>query len=227
MLGTVTVKLQPLENVCVLHDSYNLSEGKKAVGGMLELKIRVRDPLLAKQVEDVKEKWLVIDSFDRVTAPVSTTTHTAPLMTRVLSHMSYTDLEVLKYERQLLDQRVQKLKGKLTKSEELTMQQKSKLLAKQVEDTRRELTEGGLKVVTAYMEAIKRTKAVYQTEAKAMVSQGNRDKAHILLNKKNLVEREARQLTIYSLPPEVKSTHHLFPSTRSQLTIYFLPPEVN
>ena len=82
-------------------------------------------------------------------------------------------------------------------------------------------------VCAAYMEAIKRTKAVYQTEAKAMVSQGNRDKAHILLNKKNLVEREASQLTIYSLPPEVKSTHHLFPSTRSQLTIYFLPPEVN
>ena len=25
MLGTVTVKLQPLENVCVLHDSYNVS----------------------------------------------------------------------------------------------------------------------------------------------------------------------------------------------------------
>ena len=62
------------------------------MGGMLELKIRVRDPLLAKQVEDVKEKWLVIDSFDRVTAPVSTATPTAPLMTRVLSHMSYTDL---------------------------------------------------------------------------------------------------------------------------------------
>lgn len=38
---------------------------------MLELKIRVRDPLLAKQVEEVKEKWLVIDSFDRVTTHVS------------------------------------------------------------------------------------------------------------------------------------------------------------
>ena len=38
---------------------------------------------------------------------------------------------------------VQKLKGKLTKSEELTMQQKSKLLAKQVEDTRNELRDGG------------------------------------------------------------------------------------
>ena len=53
------------------------------MGGMLELKIRVRDPLLAKQVEDVKEKWLIIDSFDRVTAPVSTATPTDPLMTRV------------------------------------------------------------------------------------------------------------------------------------------------
>lgn len=37
---------------------------------------------------------------------------------------------------------VQKLKGKLNKSEELTMQQKSKLLAKQVEDTRSALREG-------------------------------------------------------------------------------------
>ena len=42
---------------------------------------------------------------------------------------------------------VQKLKGKLTKSEELTMQQKSKLLAKQVEDTRNELRDGGVAVI--------------------------------------------------------------------------------
>jgi hypothetical protein len=33
------------------------------VGGKLEVKMRIRDPFKSKQVEEVKEKWLVIDQF--------------------------------------------------------------------------------------------------------------------------------------------------------------------
>jgi len=40
-------------------------EGRKAVGGKLEVKIRIRDPYVTKQVEEVKEKWLIIDQFER------------------------------------------------------------------------------------------------------------------------------------------------------------------
>lgn len=40
-------------------------EGRKSVGGKLEVKIRIRDPLKSKQVDEVKEKWLVIDQFIR------------------------------------------------------------------------------------------------------------------------------------------------------------------
>ena len=40
-------------------------DGRKTVGGKLEVKIRIRDPLKTKQVEEVKEKWLVIDQFIR------------------------------------------------------------------------------------------------------------------------------------------------------------------
>ncbi|KAI0228023.1 Coiled-coil and C2 domain-containing protein 1-like [Lamellibrachia satsuma] len=189
VLGSVTVKLQPLENICVLHDSYNLSEGKKTVGGMLEVKIRVRDPLLGKQVEEVKEKWLVIDSFDRLATHVGMNSDNVS-SSPVSPQHTYTSMEVLKYEKQLLDQRVQKLKGKLNKSEELTMQQKSKLLAKQVEDTRSALREGEVNNMRAYMEAIQRSQAGYQEEAKVMLAQGNRDKAQILLTKKKLVEKE-------------------------------------
>lgn len=36
-------------------------EGRKTVG-KIELKIKIRDPILRKQVEHVEEKWLVIDS---------------------------------------------------------------------------------------------------------------------------------------------------------------------
>lgn len=40
-----------------------VTDGRKTVGGKLEVKIRIRDPFKSKQVEETKEKWLVIDQF--------------------------------------------------------------------------------------------------------------------------------------------------------------------
>ena len=45
-------------------------DGRKSVGGKLEVKVRVRDPFKTKQVDEVKEKWLVIDQFLRTQASV-------------------------------------------------------------------------------------------------------------------------------------------------------------
>ena len=50
---------------------FQLMDGRKAVGGKLEVKIRVRDPFVTKQVEEVKEKWLVIDHFERQLPPAA------------------------------------------------------------------------------------------------------------------------------------------------------------
>lgn len=61
LIGTVVVKLQLLETKCMLHDSFDVMDGRKTTGGKLEVKLRVRDPILTKQVEQVQEKWLVID----------------------------------------------------------------------------------------------------------------------------------------------------------------------
>ena len=36
-------------------------DGRKPVGGKVEVKVRIRNPILTKQVEQVQEKWLVID----------------------------------------------------------------------------------------------------------------------------------------------------------------------
>ncbi|XP_076625020.1 lethal (2) giant discs 1 isoform X2 [Colletes latitarsis] len=61
LLGTVTVKLQPLETQCILHDSFPLMDGRKRTGGKLELKIRLRNPILTKQIEQNTDRWLIID----------------------------------------------------------------------------------------------------------------------------------------------------------------------
>lgn len=62
LLGTVSIKLVDLESKCSIHDSFDLMEGRKARGGKLEVSVRMRDPLLVKQIEEVREKWLVIGS---------------------------------------------------------------------------------------------------------------------------------------------------------------------
>lgn len=40
-----------------------MDEKKRMVGGKLEVKVRVRNPIVAKQLEKVTERWLVIDGF--------------------------------------------------------------------------------------------------------------------------------------------------------------------
>jgi coiled-coil and C2 domain-containing protein 1 len=38
-------------------------EGRKATSGKIEVKIRVRDPLVNKEVKIIEQKWLIIDNF--------------------------------------------------------------------------------------------------------------------------------------------------------------------
>jgi len=65
---------------CVHALVLQLMDGRKAVGGKLEVKIRIRDPYVTKQVEEVKEKWLVIDHFDRQLPPAAASEVNIPLL---------------------------------------------------------------------------------------------------------------------------------------------------
>ncbi|XP_037297834.1 coiled-coil and C2 domain-containing protein 1-like isoform X2 [Manduca sexta] len=62
LLGAVSVKLAPLETHATLHDAYPLMDGRRPAGGSLEVKVRVRTPLLHQEVENTTHRWLVIDN---------------------------------------------------------------------------------------------------------------------------------------------------------------------
>ncbi|KAH1003110.1 coiled-coil and C2 domain-containing protein 1-like isoform X2 [Dendroctonus ponderosae] len=61
LLGSVNLKLQPLETVCELHDSFELMDGRRKTGGKLEVRLRLRSPIVTQQVEQIQEKWLIVD----------------------------------------------------------------------------------------------------------------------------------------------------------------------
>ena len=46
-------------------------KGRKVIGGKIEVKLRIREPLTDKDVEILTQKWLVIDAFVAPTNRVS------------------------------------------------------------------------------------------------------------------------------------------------------------
>ncbi|XP_045538223.1 coiled-coil and C2 domain-containing protein 1-like isoform X2 [Papilio machaon] len=62
LLATAAVKLAPLETQVTLNEAYPLMDGRRPAGGSLEVKLRVRTPLLQQQMEKSSHRWLVIDS---------------------------------------------------------------------------------------------------------------------------------------------------------------------
>ncbi|KAK6729074.1 hypothetical protein RB195_006245 [Necator americanus] len=62
LLGTCEWKLERLESNALLEESLPLKEGRKAVGGLLTLKIRIREPLGDAKLTTAQHRWLVLDN---------------------------------------------------------------------------------------------------------------------------------------------------------------------
>lgn len=58
-LGAISLKLSDLETKCTIHEVIPFVEGRKALHARLEVKVKIREPFLAKQIEEIKEKWIV------------------------------------------------------------------------------------------------------------------------------------------------------------------------
>lgn len=186
LLGTVNVKLQPLEDKCIIHESYDLMEGRKTVGGKLEVKIRLRDPLKNKQVDEVKEKWLVIDQFIRTVGSKSQAEVKAPK-----THSEGTIcMEVLRFEKQMLDKQIFQLKDSLSVSQTQALKHKSALIEEKLELQQKKLREGGIEAWKAYLAAVQKEAIGLEQEARQFAKLGDVHKAEMFMNKKKHAEKE-------------------------------------
>lgn len=116
LLGTATIKMADLENHAEAHTSFDLHEGRKVIGGRLETRLRLREPLGGRQVEETREKWLVIDAASR---PASATTLSADPKPVSSSTQS---IEVMKYERDLLAQELRNRRSQLSPAAQDSLQ---------------------------------------------------------------------------------------------------------
>ncbi|MEE6495546.1 hypothetical protein FKM82_002077 [Ascaphus truei] len=59
-VGSANVKLDKLETQCEIREIVEVFDGRKATGGKLEVKVRLREPLSGQDLQTVSEKWLVM-----------------------------------------------------------------------------------------------------------------------------------------------------------------------
>ncbi|KAM6972520.1 coiled-coil and C2 domain-containing protein 1A [Aplochiton taeniatus] len=61
VVGNAQLKLEALENQCDLREVIEVLDGRKATGGKLEVRVKIREPLGGVQLQTTTEKWLVLD----------------------------------------------------------------------------------------------------------------------------------------------------------------------
>uniref|UniRef100_A0A8L0DJI0 C2 domain-containing protein n=1 Tax=Oncorhynchus mykiss TaxID=8022 RepID=A0A8L0DJI0_ONCMY len=68
VLGNAQLKLDSLENQCDIRQIIEVLDGRKATGGKLEVRVKIREPLGGAQLQITTEKWLVLDP-EPITTP--------------------------------------------------------------------------------------------------------------------------------------------------------------
>ncbi|XP_074661953.1 coiled-coil and C2 domain-containing protein 1-like [Tubulanus polymorphus] len=184
-LGSISVKLQPLEDKCEIHECLDLLDGRRPCGGKLEVKIRVRDPFINKQIENIEHKWLILDSIMR-----------SPPTGGATGGSSAQSIEVLKYEKKLLDEKIEKNREKLSPSQIENLSRASSKLENQATEIQSQIRKQGTDGYRSYAKNIQSLISIYANEAQLQLKSQNREKAQVNLTKKKIVEREI--LTINS-----------------------------
>ena len=193
LLATASLKLEPLMSKFEVYESMDLYDGRRPCGGRLEVKMRIRDPIVGKQVEEVTEKWLVIDRFfgDPPKRVVDTSGGGAASS---LPAPDIFSVEVVRYEMRLIDEQLQSLKGRLTEAQEKALMTKRQQMQSKIEKRQSLLKQGGVAAYKTYLSQIVNLIPEMHNEARTLAAQGNRDKAKIMLTKKKVVEQEATAL---------------------------------
>lgn len=69
VVGTAQVKLEALENNCDFREFIEVMDGRKATGGKLEVRVKIREPVSGAHLQPVTEKWLVLEPASPLSPP--------------------------------------------------------------------------------------------------------------------------------------------------------------
>ncbi|XP_029362953.1 coiled-coil and C2 domain-containing protein 1A isoform X2 [Echeneis naucrates] len=207
LVGTAQLKLEALENHCDFREIIEVMDGRKATGGKLEVRVKIREPLSGADLQPVTEKWLVLEPVsslsppekqkERAPSPRSKPRHEASSRN---SHPNNSppqyklhSFSLLNYDRERLERKIAECRmNRRDPPYDLIHQHKDITHRLQWQKSQLERASPGL--LTEYENVLQRFSQGLSESVRKYSSQGNRDAAKDALGRLKMVDNELESL---------------------------------
>lgn len=213
VVGTAQLKLEALENHCSVREIIEVMDGRKATGGKLEVRVKIREPLSGVDLQPVTEKWLVLEPVttlspperqkERAPSPRSKPRHEASSGSSGSSRSSHSSnsppqyklhsFSLLGYDRDRLERKLAEYK-KARRDPPSDLVHQHKEITHRLQWQKSQLEKGNASLAD-YENVLRRLAQGLGDSVKKFSSQGNRDAARDALGRMKMVESELESLT--------------------------------
>ncbi|XP_053712187.1 coiled-coil and C2 domain-containing protein 1A-like [Synchiropus splendidus] len=207
LVGTAQLKLEPLENHCDLREIIDVMDGRKATGGKLEVRVKIREPISGVDFNSVTEKWVVLEPVSslspperqkqRAPSPRSKPRHESSSRS---SHQDHSppryklhSFSLLNYDRERLERKLAEYrKNRRDPPSDLIHQHKE--IIHRLQWQKAQLERGSPSLLSEYENVLRRFVQGLTDSVKKYSSQDNRDAAKDALGRLKMVENELDSL---------------------------------
>ncbi|XP_048870721.1 coiled-coil and C2 domain-containing protein 1A [Brienomyrus brachyistius] len=200
VVGNAQLKLDSLETQCEIRQLLEVLDGRKATGGRLEVRVKIREPLGSPQLQTVTEKWLVLD-------PITTPPAAVPApkskprpqndhdknASRSPPQYKFHSFSLLQYDKDRIEHKIKEYKrNRMEPPTELLQQHRD--TSQRLQWQKAHLERAPPAVFAEYDAALCRLAQGLSEGVKKFSSQGNRDAAKDALGRLKMVETEIEAL---------------------------------
>ncbi|KAF0037716.1 hypothetical protein F2P81_010590 [Scophthalmus maximus] len=205
VVGTAQLKLEALENHCDIREIIEVMDGRKATGGKLEVRVKIREPLSGVDLQPVTEKWLVLEPVSSLSTPEKQKERAPSPRSKprheVSSRSSHPNnsppqyklhsFSLLNYDRERLERKIAEYrKNRRDPPSDLVHQLKE--VTHRLQWQKAQLERASPALLTEYETVLRHFVKGLADSVKKYSSQGNRDAAKDALGRLKMVESEVR-----------------------------------
>ncbi|KAM4594546.1 coiled-coil and C2 domain-containing protein 1A [Fundulus diaphanus] len=206
-VGTAQLKLEALENHCDIREIIEVMDGRKATGGKLEVRVKIREPLSGLDLQQTTEKWYVLEPASTLSPPEKQKEQAPSPRSKPKhessgrsSHPSSSppqyklhSFSLLNYDKERLERKIADYrKNHSDPPSDLVHQHKEVMHRLQWQKAQLERASPAL--LTEYEEVLRRFVQGLSESVKKYSSQGNREAAKDALGRMKMVENELESL---------------------------------
>ncbi|XP_053333249.1 coiled-coil and C2 domain-containing protein 1A [Clarias gariepinus] len=207
IVGNAQMKLEGLENQCEIREIIDVLDGRKATGGKLDVRVRVREPLGGVQLQSVTEKWIVVDppaitpdrerARERAPSPKS-----KPRNDHGKSHVQPShsppqyklhSFSLLNYDKERVEKKIGEYK-KNRRDPPPDLLNQHKEVCHRLHWQKSYLERGSSAMLAEYESVLNKFKCALAESVKKFSSEGNREAAKDALGRLKMVEAEMEAL---------------------------------